>query len=110
MGALTRIRAAQDFVNAAKAGQISFRLGGRAPGVSSGSDLRRGSSPEAMRYMDCSEFVSRVLAKDGVNGIKEGMTTEQLQTALENPNLFTKREGRPEPGDVYLRAAVGDST
>ena len=64
--------------------------------------LRTGNSKEALEYLDCSEFVCRVLADDGItNGIKS-MTTKELSDFLAEEDKFIKSVDEPKPGDIFL--------
>jgi RHS repeat-associated protein len=64
--------------------------------------LRTANSDEALKYLDCSEFVCRVLAADGItNGIK-AMTTDDLSRYLANEDKFICSKSEPKPGDIFL--------
>ena len=44
--------------------------------INQGDKLRTGDSVEAMEYLDCSEFVCRVLAYDGITKGVKAMSTK----------------------------------
>ena len=67
-----------------------------------GFELRAGSSPAALEFMDCSEFVSRVLAIDGITHGVLPMTTKDLQKLLSQPSNFAHSSDQPQVGDVAL--------
>ena len=63
--------------------------------------LRTQQTPEALRYMDCAEFVCRVLAADQItNGVKH-MNSSSLQSYLNNKNQFILSQS-PQIGDIAL--------
>jgi len=65
------------------------------------SALRTQQTPEALRYMDCAEFVCRVLAADQItNGVKH-MNSSYLQSYLNNKNQFILSQS-PQIGDIAL--------
>jgi RHS repeat-associated protein len=66
-----------------------------------GGNLRIASTSEALRYMDCSEFVSRVLAADQITPDVESRNTGALVSYLGNQNKFNKSTS-PHFGDVVL--------
>ncbi len=59
-----------------------------------------------LRYLDCSEFVCRILQADGIPGsVKYGyqMATEQLVEYFNNKDQFIKdADDDPQPGDIFL--------
>jgi len=65
---------------------------------------RTGVTPEALKYVDCSEFVCRVLKADDVTTKVESMATPELKTYLSNKEKFehTAPEGMPQVGDIAL--------
>jgi RHS repeat-associated protein len=72
------------------------------PKLNQGEELRTGNSAKALQYLDCSEFVSRVLADDGItNGVKE-MTTKDLANFLGDDDKFIRSDNDPKPGDIFL--------
>lgn len=64
------------------------------------STLRTENTPAALEYMDCSEFVSRVLAADNLMK-NEGYNTEALKKFFETSQTFQRSE-TPTVGDVAL--------
>jgi RHS repeat-associated protein len=65
------------------------------------TSLRTGTDSEALKNVDCSELVCRVLAEDGLtSGIKH-MNTSGLKSFLNNPDKFHKSQ-TPEVGDIFL--------
>ena len=63
---------------------------------------RTASTSEALKYMDCSEFVSRVLAADQVTKEVKGMDSKALKTFLGNTDKFEHSDKEPEVGDIAL--------
>lgn len=64
--------------------------------------LRTGSTAEALAYMDCSEFTSRVLALDGLTQGVMAMDTRALKTFLSQADKFVHAKDQPQAGDVAL--------
>jgi len=52
--------------------------------LNQGTELRTGSSKEALAYLDCSEFVCRVMHADGITKTVKQMNTEDLIKFLNN--------------------------
>jgi RHS repeat-associated protein len=65
------------------------------------SKLRTGSSTEALKKMDCSELVCRVLAADGITSGVKHMNTTGLITFLGQSDKFHKSQS-PQSGDIVL--------
>jgi RHS repeat-associated protein len=63
--------------------------------------LRTEESPEGLKFMDCSELVSRVLAADGQIDKNQPYGTADLRKLFEESGKFTKVE-KPEAGDIAL--------
>jgi RHS repeat-associated protein len=64
------------------------------------TNMRTASSKKALEYMDCSEFVCRVMAKDDLtNGVKH-MNTVALKTYFEDNNYIKSK--KPKIGDIAL--------
>ncbi|MEI9942921.1 MAG: RHS repeat-associated core domain-containing protein [Chitinophagaceae bacterium] len=64
--------------------------------------LRTGNTKEALARLDCSEFVCRVIAADGItNGVK-AMTTKELKNFLANEDKFIRSKNEPKAGDIFL--------
>ncbi|MCG8474637.1 MAG: CHAP domain-containing protein [Cytophagales bacterium] len=63
------------------------------------SALRTGASAEAMKYMDCSEFVSRVMAGDGITDGVKHTRSSQITAMAENGDKFEKST-TPQKGDI----------
>jgi RHS repeat-associated protein len=70
--------------------------------------LRTGATEDALKYVDCSELVYRVLAADGItDGIKGG-TTADLVTDLSDEDKFVRSENEPQAGDIFLWRTTDD--
>lgn len=67
-----------------------------------GVALRAGTTLEALRYMDCSEFVSRVLAIDGITQGILPMNTGNIKALLSRKDLFAHSKEIPKVGDIAL--------
>ena len=67
-----------------------------------GVALRAGTTPEALKYMDCSEFVSRVLAIDGITQGILPMNTDDIKALLSRKDLFAHSKTIPKVGDIAL--------
>ena len=63
--------------------------------------LRTEDTPEALENMDCSEFVCRVLAADGITPGVESMNTVALLTFLSDEEGFELSQD-PQAGDIAL--------
>jgi RHS repeat-associated protein len=61
--------------------------------------LRTGSDAAALKYMDCSEYVSRVLAGDGITDGVQWKTTGQMVKMFSDKETFVKNT-TPQSGDV----------
>jgi RHS repeat-associated protein len=73
-----------------------------------GVELRTGDSKAALEYLDCSEFVCRVMADDGItDGVKQ-MSTAELKTFLADEDKFIRSEDEPQPGDIFLWRSAGE--
>ena len=66
-----------------------------------GGILRTSSSVEGLKYMDCSEFVSRVMAADEITPRVESRNTEAMVGYLGNAEKF-KKYLTPHSGDIAL--------
>jgi RHS repeat-associated protein len=62
-------------------------------------NLRTGLDASALRYMDCSEFINRVLAGDGITESIENKTSYDLVDFFSG-ELFKKNSDDPEFGDI----------
>ena len=66
--------------------------------------LRTATSPEALATMDCSEFVCRVLAGDGITStIESHSTRDMLANMMSDETKFIKSD-IPQAGDIVLWA------
>ena len=65
------------------------------------TSLRTGNDAEALKNVDCSELVCRVLASDGLTASVKHMNTSGLKSFLNNPDKFHKSQ-TPEVGDIFL--------
>ena len=64
--------------------------------------LRTEVTPEAMAYMDCSEFVCRVMAGDGITSTIENHNTKDLLYNVMSDETRFIKSGTPQVGDVVL--------
>jgi RHS repeat-associated protein len=71
-------------------------------GINTGTELRTGNSFEALEYLDCSEFVCRVMAYDGITKKIENKSTAELVTFLSNEDQFIVSKNEPKAGDIFL--------
>ena len=70
-------------------------------------DNRTANTPAALKTIDCSELVYRVLAADGItNGVQLG-NTSTLKSFLNNDENFIKSQS-PEVGDIFLWRSSGN--
>ncbi|MES2382811.1 MAG: hypothetical protein V4538_17320, partial [Bacteroidota bacterium] len=63
---------------------------------------RTAASEAALKYMDCSEFVCRVLAADKLTEGVKSMDTESLIEHVEDENSNWEEVKTPVPGDIIL--------
>ena len=73
----------------------------RQEGGKNATYLRTSNGKTPYRYMDCSEFVCRVLAADGITSKVEYMTTGTLRTYFSNEKRFIHSD-KPQVGDIAL--------
>ncbi len=67
-------------------------------------NLRTATSPEALAAMDCSEFVCRVMAGDGITSTVEShCTRDMLANIMSDETKFIKSDV-PQVGDIVLWA------
>jgi RHS repeat-associated protein len=85
-----------------KAEELEGHKYSQEAGLNTGTELRTGNSPEALDYLDCSEFVCRVLAYDGITSGVKAMSTKELVDFLGDDDKFIRSENEPEPGDIFL--------
>jgi RHS repeat-associated protein len=64
--------------------------------------LRTEKTPEALKYMDCSELVSRVLAADGLTEKVENMNTVELKSFLATSGKYEHSLTGPKEGDIAV--------
>lgn len=67
-----------------------------------GTALRAGSTPDALAYMDCSEFVARVLAADGITKGILSMNTGAIKALVSQKDKFAHSTNTPKVGDIAL--------
>ena len=72
-----------------------------APYKQETGSLRTAYSPEALRCKDCSEFVNRVMAADGITKGVSARATGDLKTFLSNEEKF-EHSTTPQVGDIAL--------
>jgi RHS repeat-associated protein len=63
---------------------------------------RTGTTLEALMFMDCSEFISRILASDEITKTITGMNTDQLKSFFSDSKSFIHTLDDPKPGDIAL--------
>ena len=63
------------------------------------SSLRTTDTPEALKYMDCAEFVCRVMAADGITEGVKHLAGSDLLAFLNNSIVF-EHSNSPEVGDI----------
>jgi RHS repeat-associated protein len=68
---------------------------------SNDNGARTDNTAEALKYMDCSEFVCRVLHADDITDKVMHMNTSALKTYLSDTDKFTHSDS-PQPGDIAL--------
>lgn len=66
------------------------------------SALRTASTSEALQYMDCSEFVSRVLAADNITDGVLHLNTTGIKELLDDESRFTHDTANPAIGDIAV--------
>lgn len=85
-----------------KAASLEGHKYSQVEGLNTGHELRTGNSPKALEYLDCSEFVCRVMADDGItNGVQQ-MSTKELVDFFGNKDKFIRSEDEPQSGDIFL--------
>jgi|GEM_PF-6362319 len=67
-----------------------------------GTALRAGTTAEALEFMDCSEFVSRVLAIDGITKEILPMDTRAIKALVSQKDKFDHSVDTPRVGDIAL--------
>jgi len=65
------------------------------------SFLRTASTGEALKYMDCAEFVCRIIAKDNITDGVKHMGSGALKVFLDNKSKF-EHSDKPQVGDIAL--------
>lgn len=66
-----------------------------------GTANRIENTPVGLEYLDCSEFVSRVLAADGITSKVISRTSGGMATFFQTSGLFHNTMTDPQPGDFY---------
>jgi RHS repeat-associated protein len=64
--------------------------------------LRTENTAEALKYMDCSEFVCRVLAADQITDGVQYMRSGDLRTFLSDETTFLHSQNNPQTGDIAV--------
>ena len=64
--------------------------------------LRTENTVEALKYMDCSEFVCRVLAADQITDGVKYMRSGDLRTFLSDETRFSHSQNEPQDGDIAV--------
>jgi hypothetical protein len=62
--------------------------------------LRTGTGAEALKYMDCSEFVSRVIAADEITGGIQSFDSKGIKSFFSNTDKFDFSADAPQAGDI----------
>jgi hypothetical protein len=66
------------------------------------SSLRTSNSTEAMQYMDCAEFVCRVMGADQITNGVQHMNSSALKSYFDNTEQFEYSENEPQVGDLAV--------
>ena len=85
-----------------KATSLEGKKYSQDPKLNQGTELRTGDSEASLDYLDCSEFVCRVMADDGITDGVMQMSTKELTTFLNNDDKFIRSENEPQAGDIFL--------
>lgn len=64
--------------------------------------LRTEDTAEALKYMDCAEFVCRVLAADNITIGVIHLTTSGIKNLLDDKTKFDFSEDKPRVGDIAV--------
>jgi hypothetical protein len=64
--------------------------------------LRTSNTSEAMKYMDCAEFVCRVLNADQVTNGVQSMNSSGLKGFFDNKEQFEHTDNEPQVGDIAV--------
>lgn len=64
--------------------------------------MRTGTSAEALQYMDCSEFVARVIAADEITSSIMSMGAKGLKAYFSNTEAFDFSADAPQAGDIAV--------
>jgi RHS repeat-associated protein len=76
-------------------------------GSNNTGENRYANTSAALKHIDCSELVYRVLAADGITDKVIGGNTATLKTYLGNDENFIKADS-PEVGDIFLWRSSGN--
>jgi len=66
------------------------------------TSLRTGNKTQDLKYMDCSELVSRVLDADQITQGVKHMNTTKLKSFLSNTEVFEHSMDNPQVGDIAM--------
>jgi hypothetical protein len=66
------------------------------------STLRTANTPEALKYMDCAEFVCRVMEKDGITDGVKHLASSSLKKFLDDKTKFEHSKDKPQVGDIAV--------
>ena len=94
-GAEDRVKAAREFVGKG----IKYS---QAAGKNTGEELRTGSTPEALKFLDCSELVCRVLNADNITDKVLNKNSEAISIMLGDETKFQHSESTPKVGDIAV--------
>ena len=72
------------------------------PQLESPRSLRTANTIEGLTFMDCSEFVCRVLKADDISAKVEDMPTSAMKTYLSDTKKFESSADKPQVGDIAL--------
>jgi hypothetical protein len=82
--------------------QAAYNMVGTKYLQETNSKLRTENTDEALEYMDCAEFVCRVLAADEItNGVKH-LASSSLKSFLDNTENFEFSSDKPQIGDIAV--------
>jgi len=66
------------------------------------TSMRTSNTAEARQYMDCAEFVCRVLGADQVTDGVQHMNSSGLKSYFDNTEQFEHSENEPQVGDIAV--------
>jgi RHS repeat-associated protein len=66
------------------------------------ASLRTGNTADALKYMDCSDCVCRVLAADNITDGVKYMRSGDIRTFLSDETNFSHSKDKPQVGDIAV--------